>query len=109
MSEPSVTDQKMTAASVETESKLAKIMFGWTSQPRTGFFVLIAIAVSGVLLFLADFLIDRHEYLPLAEFPAFYALFGFLALSGIVVSGWPLRRLLVKPETYYEPEDQTHD
>ncbi len=34
----------------------------------------------------------------------FYALFGFAAFAFVVLTGWPLRRLLARPETYYGDE-----
>ena len=83
--------------------------FGWTSHPKTGTYVFISIAVLCALLFGADFLVHRHEYIHLAEFPVFYALFGFAAFAFVVLTGWPLRRLLGRPENYYEPETPSDD
>lgn len=107
MSDPSAHDH------APVEDKDARnpgdLMFGWTSHPRAGFFVFIGVSALCAALFIADFLVHRHEYVHLAEFPAFYALFGFAAFAGVVLSGWPLRKLLGRPENYYEPEDQEND
>ncbi|MFC6196448.1 hypothetical protein [Ponticaulis profundi] len=83
--------------------------FGWTSHPKAGAYTFIAIAVLSALLFGADFLVHRHEYLHIAEFPVFYALFGFASFAFVVLSGWPLRKLLGRPENYYEPETSSDD
>ncbi len=91
------------------EKNPGDLLFGWTSHKRTGLFVFVFVAVLCAALFLVDFAVDRHEYIHLAEFPGFYALFGFAAFGGVVLSGWPLRRLLGRPENYYEPEDTSND
>lgn len=108
MSEPSETDTKP-ADNAGTKYP-GDLLFGWTSHARTGLFMFAGVAILSGLLFVADFVVHRdHEYVKLAEFPAFYALFGFAAFAGVVLSGWPLRKLLGRPENYYEPEDQTDD
>lgn len=50
----------------------------------------------------AGFLIDVHPYFPVEEFGAFYAIFGFLAFTLIILSGPWLRRILMRPEDYYD-------
>ena len=107
MSEPLETEE--TAKANASGKYPGELMFGWTSHPKAGLFVFIAIAVLSAGLFVADFAVHRHEYIHLAEFKGFYALFGFAAFGLVVLSGWPLRRLLGRPENYYEPEDQTDD
>tara|TARA_B100001179_G_scaffold230358_1_gene217772 strand:+ start:441 stop:764 length:324 start_codon:yes stop_codon:yes gene_type:complete len=81
-------------------------IFGWTSHPKAGTFVFIGMLVLSAALVLASFVLpERHEYVHLAEFAPFYAIFGFLAFGLVVLSGWPLRKLLGRPENYYEPEE----
>ena len=81
--------------------------FGWTSHPKAGTYTFIFVGVLAAALALADFFVHRHEYIHLAEFKIFYALFGFAAFGGVVLSGWPLRKLLGRPENYYEPEEES--
>ena len=80
--------------------------FGWTSHPKAGLYTFIFVGVLAAGLALADFFVHRHEYIHLAEFKMFYALSGFAAFGGVVLSGWPLRKLLGRPENYYEPEEE---
>ncbi|MCL4678534.1 MAG: hypothetical protein KJ017_08080 [Alphaproteobacteria bacterium] len=62
------------------------------------------------VLFAADFVLHRHSYHPLEEIPAFYALFGFLAFSVIILGAAMLRKLVMRPEDYYEaPEEISND
>jgi len=51
---------------------------------------------------LAGFAVDMHGYFHVADFPVFYAIFGFLAFSFIVLAGQHLRKILMRPEDYYD-------
>ena len=57
------------------------------------------------LLFAADFVIHRHTKIALEEFPAFYAVFGFVAFCGLVVGSIGLRKLIMRKEDYYDVDD----
>ena len=93
----------------EAPTRLGKMIFGWTSHPKTGLYVFIGTLVLSVALFTGSFFIHSHEYFDFAELPGFYALFGFVAFGGVVLTGWPLRKMLGRPENYYEPEDAPRD
>ncbi|MAP95882.1 MAG: hypothetical protein CMK07_13105 [Ponticaulis sp.] len=83
-------------------------IFGWTSHPKAGFITFIAMIVICAALALASFVLPaRHEYLHFAEFPIFYALYGFGAFAFVVMTGWPLRKLLGRPENYYGDEEDS--
>lgn len=55
-----------------------------------------------VLLFGADFLIHRHVHFSWEAFPGFYAIVGFVAFWCIVIAGKHLRKILWRPEDYYD-------
>ena len=61
------------------------------------------------LLFGADFVLHRHTYHSLEEIPAFYALFGFGAYVLIVLTATVLRKLVMRPEDYYEKREGADD
>lgn len=61
------------------------------------------------LLFAADFVVHRYSYHALEKIPAFYALFGFGAYVLIVFTAALLRKLVMRPEDYYEPQEDSHD
>lgn len=85
-------------------------IFGWTSNKKTGGIIFIGMLVLSAALVIASFLLPhRHEYVHMAAFAPFYAIFGFVAFGGVVLSGWPLRKLLGRPENYYEPEETSDD
>ena len=57
------------------------------------------------LLFAADFVVHRHTKIALEEFPAFYAIFGFVAFVMLVIGSIALRKLVMREEDYYDVDD----
>jgi len=56
----------------------------------------------GALLLLAELFLHRHEEFGFAAWFTFYALFGFVACVTLVLTAKALRRILKRPEDYYE-------
>lgn len=75
-------------------------------DPRNVRFVVRALAVSCVLLVLADLAIHRHVINPLESLFGFYAFFGFIACVVLVLLAKEMRKLLMRSEDYYEPVDE---
>lgn len=61
----------------------------------TGLYVLCAV------LFLLDFVIDRHPEVPGEELFGFHALAGFIAFTLIVLGAKALRSFIKRDEDYY--------
>ena len=64
------------------------------------------------LLVIADFVVHRHIYTSFDEIPAFYAIYGFVACVLLVVIAKQMRKLLMRKESYYEPDgaaESQHD
>lgn len=56
-----------------------------------------------VLLFIADFFYHRHSYMTQEAWPGFYAVFGFVAISIMVmIARFVLRPIVMRDEDYYE-------
>lgn len=91
------------APAIHSTAGVSDFLFGWTRSPKAGPFVLIALGLLGLFLAGLDFVLHRHSKFALEAAYGFYALFGFLAFSFVVLMGWPLRRLLGRPEDYYDP------
>ncbi len=51
---------------------------------------------------LADFIIHRHAEVGVDGFFGFYALYGFVGSVFLVMAAKQLRRLLKRPEDYYD-------
>lgn len=58
-------------------------------------------AICAVLV-AADFFVHRHTYHEWEEFPAFYAIFGFVACVILVLLSTQMRKLVMRSEDYYE-------
>lgn len=53
-------------------------------------------------LFAADFLLRRHAQHPWDGWPGFYAVYGFVGCVLLVLVAKLLRRVLKRPEDYYD-------
>ena len=53
-------------------------------------------------LLLADLFYDKHPHFGFDGWFGFYAFFGFVAFFVIVMTGKPLRKLLMRDEDYYD-------
>jgi hypothetical protein len=58
-------------------------------------------AVSAISAFL-DFVVDRHEELHFAETYLFHCIYGFVACVILVLVAKELRKVLMRPEDYYD-------
>lgn len=75
---------------------------GWADKPRNRQLVRGAIYVACLLLVAAEFLVHRHISTPIERVPAFYAVYGFAALVGVVMAAKGLRLLIKRDEEYYD-------
>lgn len=55
-----------------------------------------------LILLLLDWIVPRHEELTFAATAGFYAAYGFFACVLLVLTAKGLRRVLKRPEDYYE-------
>ena len=56
----------------------------------------------GLLLVIADLIVDRHDAVAFAQWYGFYAVYGFFACVALVLTAKALRRVLKRPEDYYD-------
>lgn len=57
---------------------------------------------------LADFIIHRHAYFDLEATPLFFAILGAVSMVMIAVLSLLMRRLITRPEGYYEGPTATN-
>ena len=69
-------------------------------QVRRAIWIILIALCAGFAL--AGFVVDMHGYFHVEEFPVFYGVFGFLVFSFIVLAGQHLRKILMRPEDYYD-------
>lgn len=74
----------------------------WLDEPRNVNKVVYALyAVCGLLLVI-DPLIHKHGPFAVEHWLGFYGIFGFVACVALVLAAKELRRLLMRPEDYYD-------
>ncbi|MDX1496096.1 MAG: hypothetical protein R3352_00940 [Salinisphaeraceae bacterium] len=78
----------------------------WLRKPvvNTLIYILCALCAASILL---DLVIHRHEIVSFAEFFGFYGWFGFIACVALVLAAKIMRRVLMRPEDYYDSEDES--
>lgn len=84
---------------------VSRLLFGWVEGKRTPILLLAAVSLICFLLILVDLVLNRHEYVALADMTGFYGLWGFGGFALAVLSGWPLGKLLRRGEDYYGEAD----
>jgi len=75
---------------------------GWAERPRNRRLIRRILYGACALLVVADFVVQRHISAGVERVPAFYALYGFVALVGVVLAAKGLRRLVKRGEEYYD-------
>ncbi len=68
--------------------------------------VIRGLAVLCALLALADFAIHRHAYFELEATPLFFAIMGASSMLLVAALSMLLRRLVIRPEDYYERQTE---
>lgn len=74
----------------------------WLDKPKNIKIVLYVFYAFCLALVVADFIVHRHTYHDWEKIPAFYAIFGFGAYCVIVASAALLRKIVMRPEDYYQ-------
>jgi hypothetical protein len=58
--------------------------------------------VVGIALVAVDLLLHKHEEFALADWFGFYAAYGFFACVVLVLIAKQMRKVLMRPENYYD-------
>jgi hypothetical protein len=77
----------------------------WLDDPRNVTRIVWALVALCVVLFFADALYHKHAEFAIEDLFGFYALFGFTVYVGLILTAKVLRRLLMRPEDYYQRDD----
>lgn len=75
---------------------------GWADKPDNQKLIRRILYAACALLAIADFVVHRHISSGIERIPVFYALYGFVALVGVVMAAKALRRLVKRDEDYYQ-------
>jgi hypothetical protein len=74
----------------------------WLDDSRNVTRLYRGLCILAAALFALDWVVHRHEELEMASTPGFYALYGFFACVLLVLAAKGLRRIVKRPEDYYE-------
>ena len=99
---PPETPPEAPEAVASDEHPLSLLLFSWMRGRGFDRFALACVAALCVVLAALDLLVPRHAVGAVDGWPVFFGVFGFAAFGLAVLSGWPLGRLLRRPENYYD-------
>jgi len=99
-----VETSKKALSNPENLSVLAK-RFLWADSVSSVNRVISYLGILCAFLFILDFIVHRHAYAPAEGLPGFYAIVGFIAFTFIVLAASQLRRLILRKENYYSPNN----
>jgi len=74
----------------------------WLDHPRNVGRLVYGLYAISALLILADAFMDRHGPFAIEHLFGFYGIFGFVACAGLVLAAKELRKIIVRPENYYD-------
>lgn len=74
---------------------------GWVDRPGSANRIFWALAGLCLILFLADFTYHKHGHFAIEDWPGFYAVYGFVMFTGLVIAAKTLRTFIKRPENYY--------
>lgn len=78
---------------------------GWADKPENVQRIWYGLIAVCVLLTIADFFYEKHPYFPIENLPNFYGVYGFVGCVFLVLAAAQLRKVLMRPENYYEKKD----
>ena len=73
----------------------------WVDKPGSGNKMFRGLVVVCGLLFAADFAIEKHSAFEMEDLPGFFAIYGFVSFTVLILAAKALRVLIKRPEDYY--------
>ena len=84
------------------EHPLSVLLFSWMRGKAFVRVLAVVLVLAGLGSIGLEVWLSYKPVKDITSMPGFYALFGFLAFGGAVLSGWPLGKLLRRREDYYD-------
>ena len=85
-----------------TEHEIANEKPRWLDKSENVRKLYLTVWAIGIVLLVLDLVIHRHPETRFDGWFGFYCIFGFVACVSLVITAKGLRRLLMRPEDYYE-------
>ncbi len=74
----------------------------WLDRPGSVHKLIVVTIVLCVIVACADFFYHKHAHPEFTGFTAFHAFYGFFSYVGLVLVAAQLRKVLMRPEDYYD-------
>lgn len=74
----------------------------WLDDPRNVRRLYLGLWIFGVVLIVLDLVIHRHAEVGFDGWFGFYGVYGFVACVTLILAAKLLRRVLMRPEDYYD-------
>lgn len=74
----------------------------WLDEPNNVKKVFWAVCLLCAAVFVADAFYHKHIHFAAEGWFGFYGIFGFVACVGLVLAAKVLRKILIRPEDYYD-------
>ncbi len=78
---------------------------GWADNPKNVQRIWYGLIGVCAAVTAADFFIEKHPHFAIENVPNFYGLYGFVGCVFLVLAAAQLRKILMRPENYYEKKD----
>jgi len=73
----------------------------WVDRPGSATKITYALAGLCALLFISDLFYEKHSHFAAEDFFGFYAIYGFVMFTGLILAAKALRVIIKRPEDYY--------
>jgi hypothetical protein len=90
------------AAKTTPAASAHKTQAYWLDNPANVERIVRALYLICAVLVVADIFVPKHGPFAIEHIFGFYAWFGFLACVGLVLAAKVMRRVLMRPEDYYD-------
>lgn len=84
------------------EHPLSVLLFSWMRGKLFFRIAMAFLAALGAVLIALEIVLSGKTVTSLANMPGFFGIVGFVGFGIAVLSGWPLGKLLRRPEDYYD-------
>ena len=73
----------------------------WVDKPGSVTKIFWALAIACIVVFLLDFTYEKHGHFDMENLPGFFAIYGFISFTGLILVAKALRVMIKRPEDFY--------
>ena len=77
--------------------------------PNVGKWILRGLYVACAVVVLLDFTYEKHGHYDVEHWPGFHGGYGFISFVGLVLTAIVLRKIVSRPEGYYDDEEDSDE